>query len=89
MTDTRLWNTAVRVVANLEAANGWDAVHRLSRALRQAGFDVVDDGLGTQDVCSQDVSVGAFEAEEGTTETWLPPHRAGYMDYDWRQVTEG
>lgn len=66
-----LWNVAVRVVASTGAADGWAAVRRLSGTLEAAGFEVIDD-VSTLDVCSADVTVGAFEAEDGTTETELP-----------------
>jgi hypothetical protein len=87
-TAPKLWNVAVRVIANLPAEDGWSAVQKLSRALTQAGFDIITDDLNGLDVCSADVSVGAFEAEEGTEETTLPAHRAGRITgYDWGEVS--
>ena len=70
-----LWNTAVRVVANVRADGPFSAVRRLTDALEKAGFEVVDDNsaVNTQ---GTDVTVGAFEAEDGTEESDLPEGKA-------------
>lgn len=83
MTAVKLWNTAVRVIANLPARSDREAVLKLTRALRQAGFDVIEDTGRPPEY----VTTGAFEAEEGTVETILPPHRQGRMNYDWGEVS--
>jgi len=70
-------------VANIPAADDRAAVLRLTRALRQAGFDVTEDAGRGQ----AHVSVGAFEAEEGSEETVLPAHRAGPISRDWGEVS--
>lgn len=69
-----LWNTAVRVVANVRAADGPGAVRTLSRALDHAGFEVIADDPLTPD--GDPVTTGAVRSEPGTAETPLPGDRS-------------
>lgn len=65
-----LWNTAVRVVANVRARTREEAAVLLGTALDRAGFDVIaDDPAGPE---GDYVSTGAVECEPGAAETPLP-----------------
>jgi hypothetical protein len=53
---SRLYNTIVTIIANLEAADPVKAFGRLARAAETAGFDIYSHGTSPGD---------AFEAEDG------------------------
>ena len=65
--DWRMWNVIAPVVAVLSAPSSAEALDRLTRALKAAGFEVYDDPAAAP------VSLAPFEAEDGTEESDPPP----------------
>jgi hypothetical protein len=63
----RTWNVIAPVIAVLSAPSSDEALSRLTRALKAAGFDVYDDPAAAD-------SFPPFEAEDGTEESDPPPN---------------
>jgi len=64
----RTWNVIAPVIAVLGAPSSAEALSRVTRALKAAGFEVYDDPA------ADSVSLAPFEAEAGTEESDPPPN---------------